>query len=99
MELMSLLVEDYYGLWEIVTQMQLRSADCAEVLRLLLDRGHASLFVRAEDSAPAVPIQEAGLPEPDLNDARVWRVPRSGERQLLVAATEAGQAAYEGEQR
>jgi len=95
-EILSLLTEDHYGLWELQVQLQPDQAQTARVVGELLDAGLVAWFYRASDAGPAEHEGEGTPRRPDLGDGSLWRVPQSTEAQWLLGATASGKRAYFG---
>ena len=93
-ELLDLLTEDYYGLWEVEVQLPVGRDRVRETIASLLHQGLAEWFVREDDAAVAVALSELAEPLPNLEEPTAWAVPAKRERQYLLAATEAGEDAY-----
>jgi hypothetical protein len=94
-EILSLLSEDHYGLWEIEVQVPVGRDLLKEAIGRLLADGLADWFRRDNDTAEAHPIlTESEQPDLDLNN--VWQATPLDAKQLLLGGTEAGYAAYFG---
>jgi hypothetical protein len=95
--MLSLLVEDTYGLWEIsgFTHQDMETA--GDVLGSLMSKGYASLYVREKDGTDEVPLDESEVSAPDLANPEVWKAP-DGSYQAryvyLAAATDTGDDVY-----
>jgi len=95
-EVLSLLTEDYYGLWELRVQVGTERDQVAEAVQGLLDAGLVAWFYRASDASPATPEGSNTPPRPGLGDHSHWQVPRPERGQWLLGATAAGVSAYLG---
>jgi hypothetical protein len=95
-EVLSLLTEDYYGLWEIAVQVPVDREVLIAAICTLVDQGLAEWFVRHDDSAEAVRLAETDAVAPNLTDEGAWSAPLLEERQFLLGPTEAGKRAYFG---
>lgn len=95
-EILSLLTEDYYGLWELQVQLGGQRGQVARAVGELLDVGLVAWFYRAADTGPATPAGVETPQLPDLGDDLPWRVPGALDGQWLLGATAAGKDAYFG---
>jgi hypothetical protein len=94
-QVLDLLDEDDYGLWEI--GWRLREAgvetvgDLADIVQGLLDREWAVLLLRRTTTGPAQPERAADSPL-DLRDPRSWEAPGTDHPSTWLSATAAGRA-------
>lgn len=95
-DVLSLLTEDYYGLWELQVQLRSERGHVARAVQELLDAGLVEWFHRASDASPAVPAGSGTPPCPDLDADLPWQVPQPSDEQWLLGATKAGESAYFG---
>lgn len=91
MDIMQLLMEDDYGLWEIAWRLGGVEA-AVPVVERLRQRGLAELHVREGVDAESVPVVLGGRVV-DLQDPGSWEEPIAGGLHLLLIATEAGRDA------
>ncbi len=91
MELLVLLLEDDYGLWEVGWRLRDDGSgrDAVDAVEFLCGNGLAEIWVREWIDAEPVPVARSGR-QVDLQDPRWWREPATGEAQILVSATLAG---------
>ena len=94
-EIMSLLSEDHYGLWEIEVQVPVGRDLLREAIRRLLADGLATWFRRDNDLAEAHQLTTE-VERPDLDLDYVWKATPLDAPQLLLGSTEAGYASYFG---
>jgi hypothetical protein len=101
-EIMSLGVEDYANLWEVLSRVRAclpegeRSGArerAAAVLKELAAKGFVSFWWRAWPAGDAEPLAIDEAIEL-LSDDRAWVVKSDWPRDLVVTATEAGERAY-----
>lgn len=90
-DVMRLLLEDDYGLWEVAWRLG-GTKVAAAVVERLCDRGLAELYVRDWADAEPVPADRSGR-EIDLRNPTSWKEPRVGDSQLLLVATKTGREA------
>ncbi len=95
-ELLSLLTEDYYGLWEAEIHLPVGRQRLRETIVSVLEQKLAEWFVRSHDTADAVALSQMQENPPDLEDPTAWSVPGLNDTQFLLAATRAGENAYYG---
>src|SRR2546427_5867587 len=95
-ELLSLLTEDYYGLWEVEVWLPVGRDTLREIVSSLLRQQLIEWFTREDDSANAVALSELTETPPSLEDPTAWVWPGRSERQYLLATTEAGENVYFG---
>ena len=93
-EILGLLTEDYYGLWELQVQLATERARTAPVVQELLDSGLIAWFYRAADGEHATPTDANFEYRPDLGDDVLWQVPLPADAQWLLGATAQGDDAY-----
>jgi len=95
-ELLSLLTEDLYGLWEIEIQLPVGRQRVRETIASVVAQELAEWFFRSHDTADAAALSELRQKPPDLEDPIAWSVPDRKDAQFLLGATEAGENAYYG---
>lgn len=87
-DIMQLLLEDDYGLWEVA--WRLGGAEmAAPTVERLCNRGLVELYVRDWPDADPVPASHSGR-EIDLRDPHCWEEPSAGGSQWLLVATDKG---------
>ena len=96
-EILGLLVEDYYELWEVHVQVPVERDLLVSAITGLLRGDRATWVFREHDSAIAVPLH-AGLAVPDLQAEASWRPTPLECSRVLLGVTGAGEAAYFGGQ-
>jgi hypothetical protein len=96
-QVLDLLDEDDYGLWEIGWRLHGAGVetvgDLADVVQGLLDREWAVLLVQRSSTGPPQPAQGADAPV-DLRDPLSWEAPGADQPSTWLSATAAGRAAY-----
>jgi hypothetical protein len=92
-EVLDLLSEDYYGLWEIRIQVGGNDGHLVLALRDLLDRRLISWHFREDDRSVAIPV-EPDAEVPSLDDPEAWLAPALDEPHYLLTNTPEGDAQY-----
>lgn len=93
-EVLGLLVEDYYGPWEIAIQVPADRQVLARTLGRLIDDGLVEWYVRESDSASAVPMTQTRIHDPELADDATWEAPALTARSFLLGPTQVGEDLY-----
>lgn len=88
-DVLDLLVEDDYGLWEIAWRVG-GAATAAHVVERLCQRGLAQLCVREWLDDTPLPLDRSRFTI-DLLDPATWEPPSGSEAQVLLSATQDGQ--------
>lgn len=102
-EVLKLIVDDHFGLWEILSVVEASALeevgpdrvrqDAASVVAALVNRGWADLY-RYEE-ADARPIRMSPTEARDvLPHAWSWRAPMPGSPQIRIGATKSGAEAF-----
>ncbi|CAI9409233.1 hypothetical protein [Aestuariimicrobium sp. T2.26MG-19.2B] len=94
-EILGLVDEDYYGVWEIGWRLftvlgvdpSVDPAEAAEAVALLRHRGVVAIYVREWIDDPPRPLGSSGRAV-DLNDPAAWREPEPGLPQFLIGAAD-----------
>ncbi len=95
-EVLSLVTEDYYGLWEMAVQVPVGRDRLVRVIEGLMGSGLVAWFCRSSDTAEAVHVRRHIPESPELSDDSLWRVPGPVDVQWLLGSTDRGEQTYYG---
>ena len=96
-EVLELVVEDYYGLWEIVWRLEnvfgpypnSAAGEAARIVEGLRSHGLVTLWVREWTDDEPLPLGQTGHVV-NLRNPSTWAVPPPDQHQILITATELG---------
>ena len=92
-QILSLLAEDVYNLWELRIQLGVDQEALAGALAMLFSRAEIRWYVRDTDASEALIVDSEGRC-PSLADMALWKVPILNQQQFLVGLTDAGASRY-----